>query len=448
MVYLKSAIVQRQDARSSAAPSISVSSATPSPGQAEGTTPSATPSSTPSSTSLPSTTPPSASVASIASQTPKPGDVTSSCSPYWTNATLVPCPTTTAPAVPTNNAASTPTSVASKPAAIDSTASGGPKASDGPSSVQKGLSGGAVAGVAIAMLLVGLLIAGAVFFFLLRRQKKKRYNLVQTQPAPHAPINDATRTLEKGPTAVTSAYAMNIDDMLPQPVADDTITDAVLKLRDNIKNHVRTYYHLSPIPAASVSQAHMGQLATATGTSSARLASMLSNTSTRAETLRLILAWIVLSRCTGGRDESLLPRELAAIDMVIPGKDGSNTAQSAMYSKWKTVTGTLLHERISQNKQDSDRKQKFAIAVADLDSIVAPFVQSGLEAQRSKNLDMILTRSANFAFLLFSQPGSFKFEFLSEHGGLVVFPGLVQTIGDQGQVLGPPRVLLEKEIAT
>lgn len=119
-----------------------------------------------------------------------------------------------------------------------------------------------------------------------------------------------------------------------------------------------------------------------------------------------------------------------------------------MYSKWKTVTGTLLHERISQNKQDSDRKQKFAIAVADLDSIVAPFVQSGLEAQRSKNLDMILTRSANLAFLLFSQPGSFKYEFLSEHGGLVVFPGLVQTIGDQGQVLGPPRVLLEKEIAT
>lgn len=203
----------------------------------------------------------------------------------------------------------------------------GPTASVGPLPAQKGLSGGAVAGVAIAMLLVGLLIAGAIFFFLLRRQKKKRYNLVQTQPSPHALVNDATRTLEKGPTAVTSAYATNIDDMLPQPVADDTITDAVLKLRDNIKNHVRTYYHLSSIPAASVSQANMDQLATATGTSSARLASMLSNTSTRAETLRLILAWIVLSRCTGGRNESLLPGELAAIDMAIPGRDGSNAGK-------------------------------------------------------------------------------------------------------------------------
>jgi hypothetical protein len=115
-----------------------------------------------------------------------------------------------------------------------------------------------------------------------------------------------------------------------------------------------------------------------------------------------------------------------------------------MYSKWKTITGALLHERVGQNPQD--RKQRFASAAADLDSIVALFVQSGLEAQRSKNLDMILTRSANFAFLLFAQPGVFNFEFSSEHGELVVYPALVQTIGDQGQVLGLSRVLLEKEI--
>jgi hypothetical protein len=118
-----------------------------------------------------------------------------------------------------------------------------------------------------------------------------------------------------------------------------------------------------------------------------------------------------------------------------------------MYSRWKTITGALMRERVSQNAQDPDRKQRFAGATADLDSIVAPFVQGGLEAQRSKNLDMILTRSANFAFLLFSQPGAFHFVFSSENGGLVVFPGLVQTIGDQGQVLEPSRALLEKEIA-
>jgi hypothetical protein len=205
--------------------------------------------------------------------------------------------------------------------------SGIPTASAGPLPAQKGLSGGAVAGVAIGMLIVGLLIAGAVFFFLLRRQKKKRYNSIQAYPSPHVLDNGASGTLEKGPTAITSAYATNIDDMLPQPVADDTITDSALKIRDNIKNHVRTYYHVSPVPVASINQANMAELAIATGTSSATLASMLSDTATRAETLRLIIAWIVLSRCTGERNESLLPGELATIAAGIPGRDGKNTGK-------------------------------------------------------------------------------------------------------------------------
>jgi hypothetical protein len=177
------------------------------------------------------------------------------------------------------------------------------------------------------MLIVGLLIAGAVFFFLLRRQNKKRYDSVQAYPPPHALGNGAAGISEKGPTVVTSAYATNIDDMLPQPVADDTITDAALKIRDNIKNHVRTYYHVSPVPVASINQADMGELAAATGTSSAMLASMLSNISTRAETLRLVVAWVVLSRCTGERNESLLPEELATIATAIPGRDSNNVGK-------------------------------------------------------------------------------------------------------------------------
>ncbi|KAI4673901.1 uncharacterized protein J4E88_008368 [Alternaria novae-zelandiae] len=110
-----------------------------------------------------------------------------------------------------------------------------------------------------------------------------------------------------------------------------------------------------------------------------------------------------------------------------------------------TMTGALLHGRVGQDTQE--RFQRFASAAADLDAVVASFVQSGLEAQRRKNLDMILARSANFAFLLFEQPGVFRFGFSSEHGGLAVFPALLQIIGDQGQVLVPSRVLLEKEIA-
>lgn len=184
-----------------------------------------------------------------------------------------------------------------------------------------------MAGVAIGMFLAGSLIAGAVFFFLLRRQKQRRYNTAPNHLPPHAYNGGAAGHVEKGPTVATSAYASNVDDMLPQPAADDTITDAALKIRDSIKNHAREFYHVSPVPAASINQASMKELTIATGTSSSVLANMLSNISTRTETLRLIVAWSVLSRCTGERDESLLPGELAPLASAVPGRDGKNAGR-------------------------------------------------------------------------------------------------------------------------
>lgn len=85
--------------------------------------------------------------------------------------------------------------------------------------------------------------------------------------------------------------------------------------------------------------------------------------------------------------------------------------------------------------------------VASLDSILAPFIKGSIDGgQRRKNLDMILTRAANFAFLLFAQPGTFRFDFASVQGGLTIFPALAQTVGDQGQPLTPIKILTVKEV--
>lgn len=59
---------------------------------------------------------------------------------------------------------------------------------------------------------------------------------------------------------------------------------------------------------------------------------------------------------------------------------------------------------------------------------------------------MILTRAANLAFLLFAQPGIFRFDFDSHQGRLTIFPALIQTVGDRGQPLNPIRELSEKEV--
>jgi hypothetical protein len=67
--------------------------------------------------------------------------------------------------------------------------------------------------------------------------------------------------------------------------------------------------------------------------------------------------------------------------------------------------------------------------------------------QRRRNLEEILKRSANFAFVLFSQPGTFDFEW-AEHGALqsgslCIFPSLVQITDESGEQLKHPKPFSE-----
>jgi hypothetical protein len=69
---------------------------------------------------------------------------------------------------------------------------------------------------------------------------------------------------------------------------------------------------------------------------------------------------------------------------------------------------------------------------------------------RRRNLEGIMRRAAQYAFLIFSQPSSFAFDFARTGypDGLVVFPALLMTVNDEGERLSPPRVLSEKEMVT
>jgi hypothetical protein len=116
-----------------------------------------------------------------------------------------------------------------------------------------------------------------------------------------------------------------------------------------------------------------------------------------------------------------------------------------MYSKWKTLTGALLQPHM--NKTPQDVPHGFPEVIAKLDAILAPLIATSVDGdQRYRNLHMILTRAARLAFLLFSQPSTFRFDFSAPEGTMVVFPALVQTVDDRGQVLSRPRVLMEKEV--
>jgi hypothetical protein len=348
---------------------------------------------------------------------------------------------------------------ANLPGAVSSSAA--PK-DQSQSNKSKGLAGGAVAGIAIGMLLAGAVLAGIVFFILLRRQKRRQVTSSANYSRQHAAYTEHNVRPEKGATMV-AATTGSIDSLLPQPVEDDAITGDLSKIRDNIKNHVRTYYHSGPISAVGVNETVIRDVAAMTGSSATALVNLLSDPSKRDSALRSIVAAVILTKCTGERSPSLLPIEVAALTTSVAAnnnseckflllKNRSPTDLSAidhaiLFSRWKTITGALLQQQHGRKGHGSSQAHDFQDTIAVLDLILVPFVKGNDDnGQRRKNLEMILKRAANFAFLLFTQPGSFRFDFASRLGELVVFPALVQTVGDQGQLLSPAKPLTEREI--
>lgn len=107
----------------------------------------------------------------------------------------------------------------------------------------------------------------------------------------------------------------------------------------------------------------------------------------------------------------------------------------------------MLQQRYGKQSRDLGRAQTIQDTIASLDTILAPFVKGNVDGEkRRSNLDMVLTRAADFAFLLFTQPGTFRFNFASRQGSFTVFPALIQTVGDLGQSLDPVKALTEKEV--
>jgi hypothetical protein len=222
-----------------------------------------------------------------------------------------------------------------------STAGGTPSAAPA-NTASKGLAGGAVAGIAIGMLLAGALIAGFIFFFLLRRQKRRHTTPIASSSRGHASHLESNMGMEKGPTAIAAPVGI-IDDLLPQPVEDDAITSDLSRIRDNINNHVRTYYHSGPIPATDVNETGIRDIAAATGTSAAVVVKALADPTNRDKALRSIIAAVILTRCTGERSPSLLPNDIAAMSASIPVSNGNNCRSLPLFRVHHLTMRSSVH---------------------------------------------------------------------------------------------------------
>lgn len=119
-------------------------------------------------------------------------------------------------------------------------------------------------------------------------------------------------------------------------------------------------------------------------------------------------------------------------------------------ARWRVSTAELMqtpYVRDPFTPSDS-RNSSIAAALDTLENILQPYADSRMDnSQRKHNLEQILKRSALFAFTLFSQPSTWRFDWKKDHGvasgELCIFPALVQLSDETGQRVSPPRPFSE-----
>ncbi|KAN0119206.1 hypothetical protein V8E51_001414 [Hyaloscypha variabilis] len=302
----------------------------------------------------------------------------------------------------------------------------------------------AAAGIGIGSAALGAIIAALLFFFI-RSNRKDLSASYQQQ--------DFAARREDQPTKENfdvTTTATNIVHLVPQPTEDDAMINELSMICDHIKNHVQSYYHTAPIDPKLVDEAGFNELAKALGISTSAVVDLLLNPATRIPTLRVFLAHLILSRCTGGSDttQSFLPPEVsnfAASDFT-----GQSFAidSVALFSKWKTISGTLLEQRYSQPPSENDPRQaSIDQALKDSKPILSLFVRRDVDTNtRGRNLEGIMRLTAQYAFTMFRQPCSYDFDYTwtGPPDPLVVFPALLIAVSHEGQRLSPPWVLSKK----
>ena len=112
----------------------------------------------------------------------------------------------------------------------------------------------------------------------------------------------------------------------------------------------------------------------------------------------------------------------------------------------------MLQQKYGEHGENDARDGSIAQILDIAEPVLRPFISQNIDLQaRQRHLEgVVMKRASQFAFLLFSQPGSFLFDYTGrgQSDSLVIFPALLQTVSDEGVELSPPRIMSEKEELT
>ncbi|KAH7392661.1 hypothetical protein BKA66DRAFT_412112 [Pyrenochaeta sp. MPI-SDFR-AT-0127] len=343
-----------------------------------------------------------------------------------------------------------------------------------PGSSSGSLSTGAVAGIAIAMLIVGGVIAFIVAFFLFKRRSRKqdtnvnaaRYTsyadstpeLVMMQQktaslggrnSPYVqvsqtPISAPTPALIPAPAPIQQTNSYDVASFLPPAAHDETIHSRVSTLFSELQRYVETYYrdvHASITPSMEPELARFGAR-------DVNMAELLQDCSSPPTAIKHALAAYVLGITGPKREEegeTLFPEELNGVQVRNgdePISDTNLAAATTLHRRLSVFLYTSTHS-ISNPRRSWNFQSDIREAAEHFSLTFFPWASpTASDQEKEEDLARIISEALELRIWLFGQPFVYEFEWeATGRRGVLICPTLVRRPDESGE--GRGRVVVE-----
>lgn len=190
----------------------------------------------------------------------------------------------------------------------------------------KGLTDGAVAGVAIACIVAGLALGAVVMFLLFRRRRRQsQANFHQVSNGGIEPKNDVMVTV------TPSKSDVDLNQFLLDTIPDKQIEGELHALSELLYQHVESHYHRSPVhlDAQTLAQSlvHIGYSPVASGLDAMTVVALCLEPSSRPVALRHVLSHVIFSSLdfSSGSNMAMLPPVVREFLSTIPSAESNGT---------------------------------------------------------------------------------------------------------------------------
>lgn len=335
----------------------------------------------------------------------------------------------------------------------------------------RGLPDGAVAGVAIACIVVGLALGVVVALLLFRRRRRQpQTNSNQVSNGDIELKNDVMVTV------TPSKSDVDLNQFLLDAIPDKQIEGELHALSELLYQHVESHYHRSPVrlDAQTLAQSlvHVGYSPAASGLDAMTVVALCLEPSSRPVGLRHVLSHVIFSSLdfSSGSTMAMLPPVVREFLSTIPSAESNGaapgkketppplvicsrwltrclpSATSLALSKWRSLSTLLLHptpaDRTPLPVPVAEASQQAGGLANDLGTFLrffAPQDAAGAQEQ-TDHLQAVILECTKLGYTLLSQPSDWRFVLGDKQSRrVVVCPGLEKLSHSDGTRYRSPR---------